>query len=285
MHNRWHPDIAPVVTVAAGEALTLETEDGLAGQLTRESTHADCATLNLGLGHPLAGPVEIIGAKPGDVLEVEFLEYRSADFGVTAVIPGFGFLADRFTDPFLVKWEIDGDVARSAELPGVAVPAEIFAGVVGVAPSRDRLEELLRREERIGERGGPVAGPMPETALPRSAAAACARSRRARSEATSTSGNWSQAAGCTCRSTCRARSSRSATCTSLRVTERSAEPRSRSPVRSLWYSTSTRITSVAAAFRRSRPRRDPGGAHSRQRESLWTTRWISASQLERRWAR
>jgi len=111
MHNRWHPDIAPVVTVAPGEALTLETEDGLAGQLTRESTHADCATLNLGLGHPLAGPVEIIGAKPGDVLEVEFLEYRSADFGVTAVIPGFGFLADRFTDPFLVKWKIDGDVA------------------------------------------------------------------------------------------------------------------------------------------------------------------------------
>ena len=170
MHNRWHPDIAPVVTVAAGEALTLETEDGLAGQLTRESTHADCATLNLGLGHPLAGPVEIIGAKPGDVLEVEFLEYRSADFGVTAVIPGFGFLADRFTDPFLVKWKINGDVARSAELPGVAVPAEMFAGVVGVAPSRDRLEELLRREERISERGGPVADPMPETALPRSAA-------------------------------------------------------------------------------------------------------------------
>ena len=170
MHNRWHPDIAPAVAVAPGEALTLEAEDGLAGQLTRESTHADCATLDLGLGHPLAGPVEIIGAKPDDVLEVEFLEYRSADFGVTAVIPGFGFLADRFTDPFLVKWEIDDDVARSGELPGVAVPADTFAGVVGVAPSRGRLEELRRREERIRERGGPVADPAPETARPRSAA-------------------------------------------------------------------------------------------------------------------
>ena len=170
MHNRWHPDIAPVVTVAPGKALTLEAEDGLAGQLRRESTHADCATLDLGLGHPLAGPVEIIGAKPGDVLEIEFLEYRSADFGVTAVIPGFGFLADRFTDPFLVKWEIGDDVARSGELPGVAVPAEMFAGVVGVAPSRDRLEQLRRREERIAARGGPVADPAPESALPRSAA-------------------------------------------------------------------------------------------------------------------
>jgi formamidase len=170
MHNRWHPDIPPVVTVAAGEELTLETEDGLAGQLTQASTHADCATLDLGLGHPLAGPVEVTGAKPGDVLEVEFLEYRSAGFGITAVIPGFGFLADRFTDPFLVKWEIEDEVARSAELPGVAVPAEMFAGVVGVAPSRERLEQFRRREERIAADGGPVADPAPESALPRSAA-------------------------------------------------------------------------------------------------------------------
>lgn len=170
MHNRWHPDIPPVVTVEPGVELTLETEDGLAGQLTRENTHADCATLDRGLGHPLAGPVEVTGAEPGDVLEVHFLDYHSADFGVTAVFPGFGFLADRFPDPFLVKWEIADGVARSGELPGVAVPADIFAGVVGVAPSRDRMAELKRREEGIRERGGPVADQLPESAIPRSAA-------------------------------------------------------------------------------------------------------------------
>ena len=135
MHNRWHPGIAPVVTVASGEELTLEVADGIAGLLTRESTHADCTTLDLGLAHPLTGPVEVKGAQPGDVLEVEFLDYASADFGVTSVIPGFGFLADRFTDPYLVKWEIEDGVARTPELPGVAVAAEMFAGVVGVAPS------------------------------------------------------------------------------------------------------------------------------------------------------
>jgi formamidase len=169
-HNRWHPGIPPVVSVGAGQALTLETEDGLAGQLTRTSTHADCAALDLGLAHPLAGPVEVVGAKPGDVLEVEFVEYSSAGFGVTPVIPGFGFLADRFTDPFLVKWEIEDGVARSAELPGVAVPAGIFAGVVGVAPSPERLEEIRRREERIRARGGPVADELPDSAVPPSAA-------------------------------------------------------------------------------------------------------------------
>ena len=25
MHNRWHPDLAPVATVAPGEEMTLET--------------------------------------------------------------------------------------------------------------------------------------------------------------------------------------------------------------------------------------------------------------------
>ncbi len=170
MHNRWHPDIPPAVTVEPGETLTLDTEDGLAGQLTRDSTNEDCATLNRGLGHPLAGPVEVVGAEPGDLLEVEFLEYRSADFGVTAVMPGFGFLADRFTEPFLVKWEISGGVARSTELPGVAVPADMFAGVVGVAPSPERLELFRRREEAIRARGGLVADPLPESAVPALAA-------------------------------------------------------------------------------------------------------------------
>ena len=44
MHNRWHPDLAPIAEVAPGEELRLETEEGLGGQFTRESTHADAAT-------------------------------------------------------------------------------------------------------------------------------------------------------------------------------------------------------------------------------------------------
>ena len=150
MHNRWHPDLEPAVRIVAGEEVRLECEDGLAGQLTRESTHADAGRLDLGLGHPLAGPVYVEGAEPGDVLEVEFVSYEPADFGVTAVIPGFGFLADFFPEPYVVKWEIHGGLARSAELPGVAVPEETFAGVVGVAPSHELLAAMRAREEEIG---------------------------------------------------------------------------------------------------------------------------------------
>jgi formamidase len=171
MHNRWHPDLEPAIRIVAGQELRLECEDGLAGQLTRESTHADAGRLDLGLGHPLAGPVYVEGAQPGDVLEVEFVAYEPADFGVTAIIPGFGFLADLFPEPYVVKWEISGGLARSAELPGVAVPEETFAGVVGVAPSHEQLAAMRAREQEIARTGGPVAEPLPESAVPPEAAA------------------------------------------------------------------------------------------------------------------
>ena len=169
-HNRWHPDLAPVAEVAPGEEIRLETEDGLAGQLTRESSHADVARIDLGLGHPLTGPLHVLGAEPGNVLEVEFVAYEPADFGVTAVVPGFGYLADLFPDPHLVKWEIADGLARSEELPGVAVPDQTFAGVVGVAPSRERLASFREREESLRARGQPVADPLPEAAIPPEAA-------------------------------------------------------------------------------------------------------------------
>jgi formamidase len=170
IHNRWHPGLEAVCTVEPGHEVTFETRDGLDGQLTRESTHADAGRLNLGLGHPLTGPVHVQGAEPGNVLEVEFVAYESAGFGATAVIPGFGFLADLFPDPYLVKWEIADGLARSPELPGVAVPQDMFAGVVGVAPSHERLDRYRLREDALRASGQPVADALPEAALPPAAA-------------------------------------------------------------------------------------------------------------------
>jgi formamidase len=169
-HNRWHPDLEPVARVRPGEEITLETRDGLDGQIGPDSTHEDAGRLDLGLGHPLTGPIYVEGAEPGGLLEVQFLGYESDDFGATSVIPGFGFLADIFTEPFVVKWAIGDNVARSSELPGVAIPGDPFAGVVGVAPSHELMEEFRSREEAIRAAGGPVADDLPERALPPSAA-------------------------------------------------------------------------------------------------------------------
>jgi formamidase len=170
MHNRWHPDLEPIAEIEPGEEIRLECEEGLGGQFTRESTHEDVGRANLGLGHPLTGPVYVKGAEPGQTLEVEFVSYEAADYGNTAVIPGFGFLADLFTEPYLVKWDVADGIAWSEELAGVTVPDEMFAGVVGVAPSHERMEAFRAREEALRERGQPVADSFPEAAVPPEAA-------------------------------------------------------------------------------------------------------------------
>jgi formamidase len=69
-----------------------------------------------------------------------------------------------------VKWELNGTHARSAELPGIAVPANPHAGVIGVAPSHELMATQRAREERIRASGGPVADDLPDAAVPASAA-------------------------------------------------------------------------------------------------------------------
>src|SRR5262249_4424150 len=75
-----------------------------------------------------------------------------------------------FPDPYVVKWEIVDGVARSDELPGVAVQGDPFAGVVGVAPSHATLARFREREEGLRARGELVADDAPESAVPPSAA-------------------------------------------------------------------------------------------------------------------
>jgi formamidase len=112
----------------------------------------------------------VAGAQPDDVLELEVLGYETDDFGWTAIFPGSGFIPDVFAEPFVVKWELADGMARSEQLPGVAVPACTHAGVIGVAPSQELFERVLARERALAERGGRVHLPEAEYAWPPEAA-------------------------------------------------------------------------------------------------------------------
>src|SRR5207302_220313 len=50
------------------------------------------------------------------------------------------------------------------------VPQDMFAGVIGVAPSPERLELYRAREEDLRSRGQPVADSLPDRAIPAAAA-------------------------------------------------------------------------------------------------------------------
>ena len=76
-HNRWHPDIAPIARIHPGERIVLETRDAIDGQVTAATRAADVPKLNLNVAHALTGPIAVVGAEPGDLLEVHIVEVES----------------------------------------------------------------------------------------------------------------------------------------------------------------------------------------------------------------
>ena len=171
-HNRWHPEIPPIVEAEEGEAVVLQTRDALDGQLNPRTTEADFANLEPGYIHPLAGPVLVKGAQPGDLLEVEFVDVVPEPWAFSAIMPGFGFLRDIFTMPFKVHWNIANGWATSPQLPGVRIPGASFMGVSGVAPSHVQLQEWTKRENDLIARGGLALPPDATGAVPASGPAA-----------------------------------------------------------------------------------------------------------------
>jgi formamidase len=165
-HNRIWPDLEPIAVVEPGAVIELELRDGMDGRLTADSDAASLQSIDLDANHPLTGPIEIRGAEPGDVLVVTPRRIECSHFGTTAVIPGFGLLGDLFADPFLVRWEIEDGVARSRDLPGVAIRGRPFLGCVAVAPSRELFERAAAREQALGERGATILGPQRRSAVP-----------------------------------------------------------------------------------------------------------------------
>jgi len=132
-HCRWDQSLTPLVTVEPGDIVELETKEASSGQIVPGSSTDILSRLDFSVIHPLTGPVAIVGAEPGDLLEVEVLDIRVKEWGWTAVIPGFNLLADEFSDTYLKVWELRGDHAYFK--PGIRIPLEPFCGVMGVAPA------------------------------------------------------------------------------------------------------------------------------------------------------
>ena len=166
-HNRWHPAIPPVAHADPGDMIVYHTRDALDTDYDRDSVTADMGSIDLGLVHPLTGPVYINGAKRGDVLDVEIINVEDVGYGFTMIVPGFGFLRDLFPDPFLVNWDTNMLEATSAQMPSnVAVRMNGFPGTIGVSPGWEEIEDIIERETALGSIGGIALPPDPSGAQP-----------------------------------------------------------------------------------------------------------------------
>ena len=166
--NRYHPAIPMVAKANPGDIISLHTRDALDSEFTLDSTADDLSTVDLGLVHPMTGPVYINRAKGGDALEVELIDIAPDEYGYTVIAPGFGFLRDVFPDPYIVNWRLTRVGAVSDGMPGITVPYEAFPGSIGVLPGEPEIQKWKAREAELIGAGGVALGPSPGGAKPAS---------------------------------------------------------------------------------------------------------------------
>ena len=143
-HLGWDNALPPIATIAPGDTLEFHCMEASGGQLTRQSTVADLSRLDFDRINPVAGPIAIDGAAPGDALKVTLLSFAPSGWGWTANIPGFGLLSDQFTEPVLQLWDYDAaSLVPALYGPGGRVPLRPFCGTIGVAPGDAGLHSIV----------------------------------------------------------------------------------------------------------------------------------------------
>ena len=91
--------------------------------------------LNWDRVYPLAGPIAVEGAKPGDTLVVEILDLRTRGWGWTAILPGPRAAGRRLPRRLPEDLRHLGAATTRASATQVAIPLTPFLGTMGVCPA------------------------------------------------------------------------------------------------------------------------------------------------------
>jgi acetamidase/formamidase len=134
-HSVWDRSLPPRLYIEPGDELQIECVDASGGQVRPGMTTTKFLAIDRTRIHALTGPIFVDDAEPGDVLQIDVLATRHSGWGWSSIIEGLGFLKDRFREPYLFHWELDGESTSS--LAPAVVPVRPFLGVMGVARAED----------------------------------------------------------------------------------------------------------------------------------------------------
>jgi len=140
-HYGWDNSIEPTLEVEPGAEVFFNVTEASGGVLDASSTAADLSRLDLDVINPVTGPVSVKGARPGQTLVVDILAFGAAEWGWTALIPGFGLLADQFTEPRLKISKVSGNTVDF--LGGLRLPLRPFCGTIGNAPAEPGKHSIV----------------------------------------------------------------------------------------------------------------------------------------------
>ncbi|MDR9403322.1 MAG: acetamidase/formamidase family protein [Halothece sp. Uz-M2-17] len=154
-HNRWHPDIPPVASVKPGSVFRIECKDWTDGQIKNDDNPNDIRDVDLSVVHVLSGPIEVEGAKPGDILVVDILDIGALpgdEWGFTGIFAqenGGGFLTEHYPKAAKAIWDFQGIYTQSRHIPGVRFAGITHPGLIGCAPSHELLAKWNKREREL----------------------------------------------------------------------------------------------------------------------------------------
>lgn len=145
----------PKLRIESGDTVEVTTLSGATEDLPDENSkftvlpeHKNVLT-NVAVGegpHCMTGPIEVIGAMPGDELVVDILAVElTQDWGWNVMKPGKGTLPDDFPQERRIHVAIDR-ARRVVTMPwGLELPAAPFFGIIGVAPApaKGRLNSVI----------------------------------------------------------------------------------------------------------------------------------------------
>src|SRR6266536_3139364 len=142
VHYKWDGGLAPAIEIDPGDVVHCETEEVTDGQVTNGCPASTLASIDFGRLYPLAGPISVRGAEPGDVLEVEILSLKPLDWGWTGILPGLGLLAEDFTEPYIRHFDLS-DGQHAALRDDIRIPIQPFCGTMGVATDEPGQHDVL----------------------------------------------------------------------------------------------------------------------------------------------
>jgi amidase len=116
--------------VEDGETFWVETDDCYSGQISSEKILR--TDIDISIMDAAVGPIHVVNATPGDVLQVEIIDIQFADHGVMVTSKNLGVLGDRITAPNTKMIAISGGYAHFND--AIKLPLTPMIGVMGVAP-------------------------------------------------------------------------------------------------------------------------------------------------------
>lgn len=149
-HYVYGPYAKPVLRIAPGDTVVVETKDAFEGKIKSE-TDSPTQLLHIPFLNPQCGPIAVQGAAKGDVLCVYIHSIKPRGpqpIGTTALIPEFGGLVGTNNTAVLnpplpervKKMEVTEQGIKFS--PSITLPYQPFIGTLGVSPEIEAITSL-----------------------------------------------------------------------------------------------------------------------------------------------